>query len=192
MTTNEMIIFILASLLVILSLFNVYFFLLKYSKDKADRKFNLKGNNHKIDNSEANRRRTFRVDFTNDIKKCSFEVKQIGNKDADKFKKSDVIVADISCTGMRVLSEKDIPVRSKAKVNVSFDLEEENFELEGMIVRKIETKNDPLISYGIDFINVTTLTENRLIKILMFIDAARKRAQRKRQQLINQKSLVEK
>ncbi|PWA12761.1 PilZ domain-containing protein [Pueribacillus theae] len=101
---------------------------------------------------------------------CIFELIDFGDKllEGLKHKTGKGKILDISHTGMKLNSELNFPVRKEIFLQLYFELQKEKFSLKGKIVRKEEFLND--FSYGIQFIGVNPVEEQRLYMLIQKIE----------------------
>lgn len=109
-----------------------------------------------------NRRDNFR--FRINIKNTLMEVLKIGSLDINEYLYCEIV--DVSAGGVGILSEYDFPLREKVYVKINFYLDNEEFMLNGRIVRKTENIKKRAILYGIQFVDLSTYDENRLLKTI--------------------------
>ncbi|OZM56697.1 hypothetical protein CIB95_10770 [Lottiidibacillus patelloidae] len=174
LTSVEMAVLILVPLLAL----SIYFNLATLTADEKDGK--KKGlitiAKEAIAKSLSNRRRSYRINFMDEKQSCYLTVINVGDKNVnEKPIEGKGRLVDISGTGMRVIFDQHLPVRDKVIVAVKFALEED-FKLEGHVVRKTETYKDSLITYGIDFKKISVVDESRLIRIIMSFNRDKKRS----------------
>lgn len=77
-----------------------------------------------------------------------------------------IILVNISGSGLSFMSKKKFPVSRNKKFTFIFELEGEEFNLKGFIIRKAPRENDKFIEYGVKFTSLTTKQESELISIL--------------------------
>ncbi|MEC1522159.1 PilZ domain-containing protein [Neobacillus niacini] len=118
-----------------------------------------------------NRRDNFR--FRINIKNTLMEVIKIGNLDVNEYIYCEVV--DVSAGGVGILSEYDFPLREKVYVKINFYLDNEEFMLNGRIVRKTENIKKRAVLYGIQFVDLSTYDENRLLKIIFAMENQRRK-----------------
>jgi c-di-GMP-binding flagellar brake protein YcgR len=128
-----------------------------------------------IAKSLSNRRRSYRINFMDEKQSCYLTVINVGDEGVIEPIEGKGRLVDISGTGMRVTFDKHLPVRDNVIVIVKFALEED-FKLEGQVVRKTETYKDSSITYGIDFKKISVVDESRLIRIIMSFNRDKKRS----------------
>lgn len=109
-----------------------------------------------------NRRDNFR--FRINIKNTLMEVLKIGSLDVNEYFYCEIV--DVSAGGVGILSEYDFPLREKVYVKINFYLDNEEFMLNGRIVRKTENIKKRAVLYGIQFVDLSTYDENRLLKTI--------------------------
>lgn len=118
-----------------------------------------------------NRRDNFR--FRINIKNTLMEVLKIGSLDVNEYFYCEIV--DVSAGGVGILSEYDFPLREKVYVKVNFYLDNEEFMLNGRIVRKTENIKKRAVLYGIQFVNLSTYDEKRLLKTIFAMENQRRK-----------------
>jgi c-di-GMP-binding flagellar brake protein YcgR len=118
-----------------------------------------------------NRRDNFR--FRINIKNTLMEVLKIGSLDVNEYFYCEIV--DVSAGGVGILSEYDFPLREKVYVKVHFYLNNEEFMLNGRIVRKTENIKKRAVLYGIQFVDLSTYDENRLLKTIIAMENERRK-----------------
>jgi hypothetical protein len=116
----------------------------------------------KVMNDE--RRAYFRVDIIESLQAVA-RIVSINGMQAPVQKPMGITVRDISGGGMKIESPLDLPSKAKIVVRVSFSFEEQLFNIEGVIIRK-EALKDNINEYGIRFIGIPRIEENRLVRCL--------------------------
>jgi hypothetical protein len=98
-----------------------------------------------------NRRMCLRVEV--DKIYCMMTFNDFGDSKLNnlKTKKIDGYIEDISLTGLKFVSNYELPVRSDIKITVSFKLDGFIFTLPGKIVRRADHLNNDFVTYGIKF-----------------------------------------
>jgi c-di-GMP-binding flagellar brake protein YcgR len=118
-----------------------------------------------------NRRDNFR--FRINIKNTLMEVLKIGSLDVNQYVYCEIV--DVSAGGVGILIDYDFPLREKVYVKVHFYLDQEEFMLNGRIVRKTENIKKRAVLYGIQFVDLSTYDENRLLKTIFAMENERRR-----------------
>ncbi|WP_419955439.1 PilZ domain-containing protein [Neobacillus niacini] len=118
-----------------------------------------------------NRRDNFR--FRTNIKNTLMEVLKIGSLDVNEYFYCEIV--DVSAGGVGILSEYDFPLREKVYVKINFYLDNEEFMLNGRIVRKTENIKKRAVLYGIQFVDLSTYDENRLLKTIFAMENQRRK-----------------
>ncbi|MDR7080079.1 c-di-GMP-binding flagellar brake protein YcgR [Neobacillus niacini] len=118
-----------------------------------------------------NRRDNFR--FRINIKNTVMEVLKIGSLNVNEY--IDCEIVDVSVGGVGILSDYDFPLREKVYVRVHFYLDHEEFLLNGRIVRKVENIKKRAVIYGIQFIDLSAIDENRLMKTIFAMENERRK-----------------
>lgn len=122
---------------------------------------------------DKERRRAFRIKLLDQV--CIFEFIDFGDKLLEplKHRKGEGKIKDISCTGMKLSCEFDLPVRKQIVLQLGFVLDDEEFSLKGKIVRKEELMNE--INYGIDFIEAAPKEKQRLLQVIQRMEIERRK-----------------
>jgi c-di-GMP-binding flagellar brake protein YcgR len=118
-----------------------------------------------------NRRDNFR--FRINIKNTLMEVLKIGSLDVNQYVYCEIV--DVSAGGVGILIDYDFPLREKVYVKVHFYLDQEEFMLNGRIVRKTENIKKRAVLYGIQFVDLSTYDENRLLKTIFAMENERRK-----------------
>jgi c-di-GMP-binding flagellar brake protein YcgR len=118
-----------------------------------------------------NRRDNFR--FRINIKNTLMEVLKIGSLDVNQYVYCEIV--DVSAGGVGILIDYDFPLREKVYVKVHFYLDNEEFILNGRIVRKIEKLKKRAVLYGIQFVDLSANDENRLMKTIVSMENERRK-----------------
>jgi c-di-GMP-binding flagellar brake protein YcgR len=158
-----------AKLIAVVVLLILVSFILILTKNKG------KTRKEKVKEKEkpANRRDNFRIRVN--IKNTLMEVLKIGSIDVNEFNYCEIV--DVSAGGVGIQSDYDFPLRQKVYVRMHFNLNDEEFSLNGRIARKIESLHKRSVFYGIQFINLSTNDENRLIKEIVAMENQRRKIQ---------------
>lgn len=101
------------------------------------------------------------------------EVLKIGSLDVNEYFYCEIV--DVSAGGVGILSEYDFPLREKVYVKINFYLDNEEFMLNGRIVRKTENIKKRAVLYGIQFVDLSTYDENRLLKTIFAMENQRRK-----------------
>lgn len=114
------------------------------------------------------RRRAFRLQLFEE--KCEFELIEFGDQVLERLKhrKGEGVLKDVSRSGLQFICQVDLPVRKEIFLKIRFTLKGEEFNLKGKIVRKEEHLQ--YIAYGIHFIDVNPLEEQRLVRVINQIE----------------------
>ncbi|MEH7493926.1 PilZ domain-containing protein [Neobacillus niacini] len=118
-----------------------------------------------------NKRDNFR--FRINIKNTVMEVLKIGSLNVNEYVYCEIV--DVSAGGVGILSDYDFPLREKVYVKVHFYLDNQEFMLNGRIVRKIENLKKQTVLYGIQFIGLSAYDENRLMKTIVAMENERRK-----------------
>jgi hypothetical protein len=171
----EVFVLILVTLLAISLVFNVASIVESRKKQRTNKKTKSLKTEKIVEKPITNRRKSFRINFMEENKKCHVNVFKIGNEVVEDSIEGEGRLVDISGTGMRLLLEHDLPIRKVVEIEMDFELEKEKFYLKGQLLRKIESFKDKQITYGVEFKNMQVTDENRLIRIIMAISRDKKR-----------------
>lgn len=125
----------------------------------------------KKEEKQANRRDNFRLRVM--IKNSLMEVLKVGSISVNQNDYCEIV--DISAGGAGIVSYYDLPLKQSVFVRVHFYLNDEEFSLNGRVVRKTERINKSSFFYGIQFLNLTTRDENRLIKEIVALENQRRK-----------------
>jgi c-di-GMP-binding flagellar brake protein YcgR len=125
----------------------------------------------KKEEKQTNRRDNFRLRVM--IKNSIMEVLKVGSIDVNRNNYCEI--EDISAGGAGIISYYDFPLKQQVYVRVHFYLNDEEFSLEGRIVRKIERINRSSFFYGIQFLNLSSSDEKRLVKEIFAMENQRRK-----------------
>jgi c-di-GMP-binding flagellar brake protein YcgR len=125
----------------------------------------------KNEEKQANRRDNFRLRVM--IKNSLMEVLKVGSISVNQNDYCEIV--DISAGGAGIVSYYDLPLKQSVFVRVHFYLNDEEFSLNGRVVRKTERINKSSFFYGIQFLNLTTRDENRLLKEIVALENHRRK-----------------
>jgi len=125
----------------------------------------------KKEEKQANRRDNFRLRVM--IKNSIMEVLKVGSIDVNRNNYCEIV--DVSAGGAGVISYYDFPLQQQVYVRVHFYLNDEEFSLDGRIVRKIERINKSSFFYGVQFLNLSSRDEKRLVKEIYAIENQRRK-----------------
>lgn len=125
----------------------------------------------KKEEKQVNRRDNFRLRVM--IKNTIMEVLRVGSLDVNQNDYCEI--EDISVGGAGIISYYDLPLKQKVYVRVHFHLNDEEFSLDGRIVRKIERINKNSFFYGIQFLNLSSSDEKRLMKEIFALENKRRK-----------------
>lgn len=114
------------------------------------------------------RRKAFRLQLFEE--KCVFELIEFGDRTLEKLKhrKGEGVLKDVSRSGLQLICQVDLPVRKEIFINIWFTLKDEDFKFKGKIIRKEEHLQ--YIAYGVHFIDVNPLEEQRLVRVINQIE----------------------
>ncbi|MEH7009956.1 PilZ domain-containing protein [Neobacillus niacini] len=130
-----------------------------------------KRNSKKVEKKQVNRRDNFRLRIN--MKDSLMEVLKVGSINVNQHDYCEIV--DISAGGVGIISYLDFTLKQNVYVRVHFYLNEDAFSLNGRIVRKIERINRSSFLYGIQFLNLSTKDENRLIKEIVALENQRRK-----------------
>ena len=125
----------------------------------------------KKEEKQANRRDNFRLRVM--IKNSIMEVLKVGSIDVNRNNYCEIV--DISAGGAGIISYYDFPLKQQVYVRVHFYLNDEEFSLDGRIVRKIERINKSSFFYGVQFLNLSSRDEERLVKEIYAMENQRRK-----------------
>jgi hypothetical protein len=154
---------IIAAVMMILVSSIIY--VVKQKREKAQR------NLRKAERPAANRRENFRLRVN--MKNSVMEVLKVGSLEVNQNDYCEIV--DISAGGVGLISYYDFPLKQQVYVRVHFYLNDEEFSLDGRIVRKIERINKSSYFYGIQFLNLSARNENRLLKEIFAMENERRK-----------------
>ena len=134
----------------------------------------MKRNNFKK-SSFNNRRKDFRLEIFNES-----AVVTLISCDDKKFnkiigKKFTGYISNLSVSGLKLLSEYNLPIKCRFKVRVEFTLNKTPFIIHAYLLRKEEHIKENLISYGFQFIEMDRKVKEMLTVILHKIEAERRK-----------------
>lgn len=121
----------------------------------------------KIENQRGN----FRLRL--DIEDAIMEVIKIGDSDVNESELCEIV--DVSASGMGIYSKIDYPIRKKVLVKLFFKLNDKEFSVDGVMVRKVEVINKDRVLYGVNFMNLSDGNENKLLKEIAAIENSRRK-----------------
>lgn len=110
----------------------------------------------------SDKRRCFRVQ-TNDIY-CILKFDDFGDPKLQKLKNKtiDGYIEDISLSGIKVVSNYELPIRSDIRITTSFQLDQFVFSLKGKIIRRQDHLNVENVIYGIEFYDLQPNQQKQL------------------------------
>jgi c-di-GMP-binding flagellar brake protein YcgR len=117
-------------------------------------------------NSENNRRMCLRVEVDKIF--CMMQFDDFGDSKLNnlKSKKIDGYIEDISLTGLKFVSNFELPVRSNINITVSFKLDGFVFAIPGKIVRRADHLNNDFVTYGIQFTSLLPNQQKQLNELI--------------------------
>jgi c-di-GMP-binding flagellar brake protein YcgR len=121
----------------------------------------------KIENQRGN----FRLRL--DIEDALMEVIKIGDTDRNDSELCEIV--DVSASGLGLYSKMDYPIREKVLVRLLFKLNNKEFSVDGVLVRKVEAANKDRLLYGVNFMNLSDGEENKLLKEIAAIENSRRK-----------------
>jgi c-di-GMP-binding flagellar brake protein YcgR len=141
--------------------------------------FNFRRNKAKLSNVEdinkekkiENQRGNFRLRL--DIEDALMEVIKIGESDVNESELCEIV--DVSASGLGLYSKNDYPIREKVLVKLLFKLNDKEFSVDGVLVRKVEAVNKDRVLYGVNFMNLSDGNENKLLKEIAAIENSRRK-----------------
>jgi c-di-GMP-binding flagellar brake protein YcgR len=156
-------IYILSTVVVVIILVSSIY-IVKQSQLKKQRKSTTK-------KKQANKRDNFRLRVN--IKDSVMEIVKIGNSDITEYNYCEIM--DLSAGGAGIISYYDLPLKKTVYVRVQFFLNDEEFILNGRVVRKSERINRSSYLYGIQFLDLSKYDENRLMKEIVALENRRRK-----------------
>jgi hypothetical protein len=128
-------------------------------------------NDVKEEKKLVNLRGNFRLRL--DIEDALMEVVKIGDTEVNDSELCEIV--DVSASGVGLYSKNDYLIRKKVLVKLFFKLNDKEFSVDGVMVRKVEAINKDNILYGINFINLSDGEENKLLKEIAAIENSRRK-----------------
>jgi c-di-GMP-binding flagellar brake protein YcgR len=128
-------------------------------------------NNINREKKLENQRGNFRLRL--DIEDALMEVIKIDDSEVNDSELCEIV--DISASGMGIYSKIDYPIRKQVLVKLLFKLNEKEFSVDGVLVRKVEVSNKDRILYGVNFMNLSDGEENKLLKEIASIENSRRK-----------------
>jgi hypothetical protein len=116
--------------------------------------------------SENNRRKCLRIEVEKIY--CMMKFDEFGDSKLNNLKSKtiDGYIEDISLTGLKFVSNFELPVRSDIKITVSFKLDNFVFILPGKIVRRSDHLNNDFVTYGIQFTSLLPGQQKQLNRLI--------------------------
>lgn len=161
------------TIIAVIELFVISFIFLFYANNKNKKVNGLLSSihdlKHKLKTMELTNIPRFKL--VNDVP-CVFKIVKVGDINLTDInsKQADGIINNISRTGLNLISDLDFPIQRKIIMEIQFQLENENFNIKGIIERKIEEINGNL-NYEINFIEDRS-NAKELQKLVVFMDKA--------------------
>jgi c-di-GMP-binding flagellar brake protein YcgR len=119
----------------------------------------------------VNQRGNFRLRL--DIEDALMQVVKIGDTEVNDNELCEIV--DVSASGVGLYSKNDYLIREKVLVKLLFKLNDKEFSVDGVMVRKVEAINKDRILYGVNFINLSDGEENKLLKEIAAIENSRRK-----------------
>ncbi|WP_226037775.1 PilZ domain-containing protein [Aquibacillus saliphilus] len=161
---------IFAQLIIMIVLLTLYLF----SKKSSAKSQNSITSHKKTDTTkntlpnfmELDKREFFRVELIE--KNCLVEFIDFENTQLRKLqnKKFDAFIENISLGGMKITCPYNLPVKQSITVQMTFELKQEDFCIQGEIVRKEEHNHKDWVSYGVGFKNISQEEQEQLLASL--------------------------
>jgi c-di-GMP-binding flagellar brake protein YcgR len=101
------------------------------------------------------------------------EVIKIGESDVNESELCEIV--DVGASGLGLYSKNDYPIREKVLVKLLFKLNDKEFSVDGVLVRKVEAVNKDRVLYGVNFMNLSDGNENKLLKEIAAIENSRRK-----------------
>jgi hypothetical protein len=123
---------------------------------------------------QVNHRKSFRLQVGS--QSCTLQLIEFGDEKLEKLKNKKVTgyIQDISATGLKFVTEYNLPIRKKISVNLNFEMKDQLFTLKADIVRKEEQMDHNNVVYGIKF-NNDEINESKLVSLLNQIQLEQRR-----------------
>jgi c-di-GMP-binding flagellar brake protein YcgR len=153
----------------------IIFFILSKNLKEKESEINVLTKKISTLSSKSEQREAFRVDIL--MEECVFDVVKIGKTSLDNNKGNKGKVRDLSFSGMKLISDVDLPAREHVLLSLKIIVRDEQFELLGVIKRKEEYDLRSKIIYGIEFKNVDQTHKTALYQLLNAIEVERKKKQ---------------
>ncbi|MFD2637672.1 PilZ domain-containing protein [Piscibacillus salipiscarius] len=136
----------------------------------------LKSNTNKpVTNSVINNRRgDYRVNVHHEPIELTFLHSQHQNLNKLAGKKMHGYIKDISISGIKIVSEYNLPISSNILVESYFSINGEEFNIRALLLRKEEHIKESLITYGLHFEDLNYEIEKRLAVCLHKLEASRR------------------
>lgn len=117
-------------------------------------------------NTGKNRRKCFRVKVDNIY--CIIKFIDFGNSKLNKLKNRTIngYIENISLSGLKIVSDYELPVRSDIRITISFKLEDYVFTMEGKIVRREDHIEKKYVGYGVEFLELLPNQRKQLNMLL--------------------------
>jgi hypothetical protein len=128
-------------------------------------------NDVKEEKKLVNQRGNFRLRL--DIEDALMEVVKIGDTGVKDSELCEIV--DVSASGVGLYSKNDYLIRNKVLVKLFFKLNDKEFSVDGVMVRKVEAINKDRILYGVNFMNLSDVEENKLLKEIAAIENSRRK-----------------
>jgi c-di-GMP-binding flagellar brake protein YcgR len=128
-------------------------------------------NDVKEEKKIVNQRGNFRLRL--DIEDALMQVVKIGDTEVNDNELCEIV--DVSASGVGLYSKNDYLIREKVLVKLLFKLNDKEFSVDGVMVRKVEAINKDRILYGVNFINLSDGEENKLLKEIAAIENSRRK-----------------
>lgn len=113
-----------------------------------------------------NRRKCFRVEVDNIY--CIIKFIDFANSKLNKLKNRTIngYIENISLSGLKIVSDYELPVRSDIRITISFKLEDYVFTMKGKIVRREDHIENKYVGYGVEFLELLPNQRKQLNMLL--------------------------
>jgi c-di-GMP-binding flagellar brake protein YcgR len=123
----------------------------------------------------GNKRKAFRIDIPPE--NCRIEFLDFGEKALMNLlhRTGSGKIMDISVKGLRFVCDYDLPLKNDITIGVDFEFQGEKFYLNGTLIRKEAHLHMPEITYGMEFIQMSSADQGRLTFVLNRIQMERRK-----------------
>ena len=167
----EVLLIVIIILVLLLTTIIVYLAALNKRNTEAKEIINDEGNKKASDTTPVKdfvgplKRKDFRISLDQE---CTIEFIEFENKQLNKLLHKKIVchLENISVSGVKILSELNLPVKPKIIVSINFYIKNKEFNLIGEIVRQEVHTQKNLFGYGIRFINMNHIEQKKLLRTL--------------------------